>query len=102
MVTVKPDEQVTQTRDDVVIYQLKFDDWSEGLDRPDDKNAKITLHVVTGVPLMLKVLPYVPGSRMQTVRLSGGGTKRGVYEVIRVVKSPTETRRKSFLVSVLP
>lgn len=98
MVIVKPGDVVTQHREDVVVYQLKFDDWSAGLDRPDNKNARITQRVVTGEALNLRVLPYENGSQMQQVRLSGGGKKRGEYEIVRLVKSATETRRRSFTV----
>jgi hypothetical protein len=94
MVAVKPG--------DTVVYQLKFADWSADLERPDNKNARIALKVLTGEPLNLKVLPYAPGSQLQEVRISGGGKKRGDYQVTRTVKSNEEVRVRSFSLKVMP
>ena len=101
MIVAKPGDSFQQHRDDVVIYQLKFEDWNTDLDRPDDKSATIRALMQRGRDLVItKALPYKIGSQVQEVRVSGG-SKNGVYEIVRVVKSATETRRRSFLITVL-
>lgn len=102
MVVVNPGDTVVQSRGDVVVYRLPFATWSSNLERPDDKSARISQKITTGEPLLVKTLPYAPGSQAQEVRISGGGKKRGQYEIIRTVKSATETRVRSFTVQVNP
>jgi len=102
MVTVKPDEVVVQRRGDVVVYQLPFEDWSTDLVRPDNKSARISQRIVTGEPLIVTTLPYVPGRGMQEVKIkSGSGQKRGEYVIVRTVQSDVETRVRSFTIKVI-
>lgn len=98
MVIVKPGDVVTQNFQDVVIYQLPFADWSTDLDKADNKNAKVSFNVLRGAPLSVKSLPYRVGSQIHEIRVSGGGPKKGEYEIIRTVKSDTETRVRRFTV----
>jgi hypothetical protein len=101
MIVAKPGETFEQHRDDIVVYQLKFADWSTNLEKADDRTATIRANVQKGRDqIFAKALPYRPGSQVQEVRVSGG-SKNGVYEIVRIVKSPTETRRRSFIVKVL-
>jgi hypothetical protein len=102
MVMVKPGEWVVQKRDDVVVYQLRFIDWNTDLDHPDDRNARIEQRIIVGPPLDVRAMAYAVGSQVQCVRISGGGRKRGEYEIVRTVRSRTETRVRSFFVRVLP
>lgn len=100
MTPVSPGATVEQHREEVVIYRLQFADWSVDMERPDDKAATIRVQSKRGIdPLSIKVLPYQPGSKYHDVRITGG-SKKGIYEVVRVVKSPLETRRRSFIVLV--
>ncbi len=101
MVIVKPDATVVQRRGDVVVYQLLFEDWNTDLTRPDNTTATITQRVVTGEPLVVKALPYAPGSQKQEVKISSvNGKKRGEYVIVRTVKSDIETRVRSFTIQV--
>jgi hypothetical protein len=100
MITVKPGETVIQHPEDVVVYRMLFADWSIDLDRPENTAARVTVASVRGVePLQMRPLPYKPGTPAQDIRVTGG-SKNGLYEVVRTVKSPTEVRRRAFLISV--
>lgn len=99
MVTVKPGDVVTQRHDDVVVYQLRLEDWNKDIDRPDNKTARISIRTIQGAPtISAKLQDYRPGAQVQELRITGGATMRGQYEVIRTVKSPTETRSRNFTV----
>jgi hypothetical protein len=100
MIIVRPGESLEQHRDEVVIYRLQFDVWSADMDKPDDKAASIRVESKRGVnPLAVKVQPYQNGTKCHDIRITGG-SKNGIYEIVRMVKSPTETRRRSFTVAV--
>ena len=104
-VPVKPGEEVTQQVEDVVIYELKFSDWKTNLDKPDDKHAKIAVRAIHGEPsLTARVVPpeQGPGGNSQEVRVAGG-SRRGSYEIVRLVKSKKadETRKLAFTIKVV-
>lgn len=101
MITVKPGENLTQVRGEVVIYQLRFEDWSTDLVKPDSRAARIACRTIVGEPLAMKVLPYTAGSQMHQVRISGGGRKRCEYEVTYTVRSADEVRIRSFFLRMV-
>lgn len=110
MIVVKPGDQVTQHSDDIVIYQLKFDDWSVDIENPDDKNARLSAVAVRGELVNVRVLPYRMGSKVQEVRVVSPLKKVSKCEIVRIVKSrsasakaedATETRRRSFFVTIV-
>ena len=103
MITVKPGDVVTQNRGDTVLYQLRFEDWDADLERPLDREARITSRATLGEAPNVKALDYVPGSHAIVVRVtSGNGRKRAQCEIMRTVRNKQETRVRKFTVQVMP
>lgn len=100
MIVVTPGQEVSQHREDIVVYQLRFEEWSADLTRPDDRNARIDTKLINGDPLTVTPLPLHVSQGFQEVQVSGGNrfTK---CEIVRIVRGRSETRRRSFIVKVL-
>lgn len=102
MIIVKPGQELTQVRGEVVIYQLKFEDWCTDLVKPDGKNARITSKLTAGsTPLNMKVLPYETGKQMRQISITSQATARSEHEVTFTVKSEDEVRIRSFALRIV-
>ena len=99
MIIVKPDQEVTQHREDVVVYLLSFKEWDADLERPESKEARISVRALRGDSVNMKVLPYRDGKQAHEVRITGGG-RMTRCEIVRMVKARDEIRRKSFIVNI--
>lgn len=98
MITVLPGQEVTQHRQDIVVYRLRFDDWNADVERPDNRTVRIETNLLHGDPLT--VTPLRPTQDAQEIQVSGGN-RYTKCEVVRIIRGKSETRRRSFTVKVL-
>jgi len=99
VIIVKPDQEVTQHREDVVVYLLPFKEWDADLDNAESKDARVSVRAIRGDSVNAKVLPYRAGSQGHEVRITGG-VNRTMCEIVRTVKARNEIRRRSFIVNI--
>lgn len=99
MITVKPNQRVSQHVDEVVIYELPFDHWDVDLG-PSPRYDHI--EISTKGDVALEPLKATPGQKASLVKISGG-TVGARCEVVRVVttKGPNpEKDRQAFTVRI--
>jgi len=105
MITVKPNERVSQHHEDVVRYELALEQWDGDLGpspRYDKVEIACAADLATRGDFKVDMEKAAPGQKAHVIVVQGGLPGRR-YEIVRVVttKGATpERRRRSFVIKV--